>query len=202
MSYLKNLETIRKKHFPMSFPDGNQAVLASSAEIDRLMDSLWSKVFGSFDSELAKYQLSVERRDRDAELFQGYYSAVHREGVIFRNAAGNDFGWFFGDAEDFHTFYLRNGGFAPEARGAGIAGQFLGRFLNYLRDLGYERVTAQVQPNNSPMLISYLKQGFVIEGMNLDERWGPLVKFLYLLHPDRQVGFEKVFRLRSVQSKG
>jgi hypothetical protein len=66
---------------------------------------------------------------------------------------------------------------------------FLSKYIDYLTACGYERITSEHQPTNTAVLISELKFGFSIAGMELQERWGTLVKLVYLIPEDRRRSF-------------
>ncbi len=98
---------------------------------------------------------------------------------------------------DSMTFFMTSTGILPAYRRRGIYGAFLGRLLDYLEDLGYERVVSNHQTNNRAVLIAKLKAGFNITAVNLDERWGAQVELTYLIHDDRWRGYERAFSLQS-----
>jgi len=50
-------------------------------------------------------------------------------------------------------------------------------------------------PNNKPMLLLKINDGYVINNMTLDDRFGPMIRLVKFLHEDRQKFFEKRFRL-------
>lgn len=68
-------------------------------------------------------------------------------------------------------------------------------FLKDLKEIGYERLSSHHQATNRAILITKLKFGFVIAGVELTERWGVLVKVIKLLRKDRRESFYKQFGL-------
>lgn len=197
MTLLAVIEQKRKEHFPIALQDGISAHAVDFAEISALMNRMWGDVFGKTNEDLGHFQTPPARKPTEALLYQHYCSTVHHEFIAFKDEAGSAIGWFIGEAEDYTTFYLRNGGGVPERRGQGLLRLFLPAFLSYLRDIGYERVTSQHHPNNPAVLIAMLKSGFLIEGMNLDERSGPLIKTVGYLQEDRRQGYQTTLRLPS-----
>jgi GNAT superfamily N-acetyltransferase len=197
MSLQSTLEELRKKYFPMELPGGLTAHSVQPADLLSVATELWGQVFGLEDESRGCFQTPESRKPIAERLNMHYVMFTHHECIRVIAANGQDVGWFVGNAEEPLTFYLRNGGVTPDARGQGAMRTFLPRFLSYLRELGYERVTSQHHPNNAPVLIAMLKNGFFLEGMNLDERYGPLVKMVGYLYPDRKKGFEDTFRLGS-----
>jgi RimJ/RimL family protein N-acetyltransferase len=94
---------------------------------------------------------------------------------------------------------MRNSGVVPELRRKGIYSAVTSSVLDHVREIGYERVVSHHVPNNRGVLIAKLKLGFNIEGIELDDRWGPLVKLVHYLQPGGQEGFERTFSLRPSQ---
>lgn len=195
MSLLEMIEQQRKKHFPLALPMGMTMHVVPYKEFIAVVMRNWASVFDTSDERNRYFQPPAARKSIIDQLRINYATTVHHEFLIFKDHTGKDVGWFVGEAEDDTTFYLRNGGGVPEVRGLGGMKLFLPKFLLYLRDIGYERVTSEHHPNNVAVCIAMLKSGFVIQGMTLDERSGPLIKMVCYLQDDRKRGFESVFRL-------
>jgi RimJ/RimL family protein N-acetyltransferase len=102
-------------------------------------------------------------------------------------------GWSTGETMDFMTYYMRNTGIFPEHQNRGLYSIFLQTLTKYLEEIGYERLSSQHSPDNSKMLITKLRAGFMVTGMDLDERWGPLVRLTKLLKNDRSKVFSNCF---------
>ena len=97
--------------------------------------------------------------------------------------------------EDQETFFIVAVGLIATFRGRGIYTALLKGLIAYLAAVGYERLTTSHHPNNRAIMIAELKAGFNITGLELHERYGPLVKMAYLFHQDRQENFEQVFSM-------
>jgi RimJ/RimL family protein N-acetyltransferase len=89
---------------------------------------------------------------------------------------------------------MRNTGILPEFQNQGVYKSFLKIFLVFLKEVGFERVTSQHHPHNSRVLATKLRAGFVVQGFEVDERWGPLVKLVYHCHQDRSDYFKNRFQ--------
>jgi GNAT superfamily N-acetyltransferase len=98
-----------------------------------------------------------------------------------------------GEADDAFTFYMRNTGILPEFRNRGIYRAFCERLTSYLAAIGYERISSHHKGTNRPILITKLKMGFSISGIDFNESWGPLVKMVKLLPADRREAFYRQF---------
>lgn len=100
-----------------------------------------------------------------------------------------------GEQHDFETFYLRNSGFIPEFRRKGIYSIAHSAIIEHLKNIGFERVVSDHLPNNRPMLVLKLNEGYVVNNVTLDDRYGAMVRLIKFLHQDRQKSFEERFRL-------
>jgi RimJ/RimL family protein N-acetyltransferase len=197
MNQQEVIEQMRKKHFPLKMENGYTGEIATLQEGIAAATELWGEVFGPTNEGRGLFQTPPERMPVEQRMISHYISTMHNECIIARDSTGKIVGFFGGEAEDNMTFYLRNGGLLPEARRRGLMQFFMPRFVAYLKDLGYERVSSEHYANNSAVLIAMLKSGFYISGLNMDERSGALVKLVLLLKKDRREGFESVFRLPS-----
>ena len=114
------------------------------------------------------------------------YDLLHSDNILFYNQSNQPIGWMFGETEDAETFYMRNTGILEEYQNKGIYTSFLKQYLQYLKEIGYERVTSHHSGTNKAVLIPKLKLGFEICGMELHEVFGPNLKMVYIFHRDRK----------------
>ena len=121
------------------------------------------------------------------------YAVLHHEWFLFLDPKGNPVGWHMGETEDAVTFYMRNTGILPKFQNHGIYEAFFSSFLAYLSEIGYERVTSQHQATNRRILIMKLKRGFDVAGLELTENWGPLIKLVRIIVPDRRLSFYRQY---------
>jgi GNAT superfamily N-acetyltransferase len=161
---------------------------------------MMDRIFVPFP-ELGLYQIPDERREQ-LEPLRDVFARTHHERFILYNEAGEAVGWSYGEMLDYETFFMTSSGILPEYRQRGIYTAFLRRLLRYLAALGYERVTSNHQTNNAPVIIAKLKVGFVIRGVNLDERWGAQVELAYFFHDDRRRGYARAFALEQRDGSG
>lgn len=197
MSLQDKIAEQRQRFFPMKVGDGAYAHPATFEEFMAVTSQMWGDVFGPTNENLGYYRTPEARRDAENMLYDHYRTTSHHEFLVIKDESGRALGWFTGESEDYTTFYLRNGGLVPGVRGQGFLRLFLPGFLAYLRELGYERITSEHHANNPAVLIAMLKNGFYIMGLNLDERYGPLLKLVRFLHDDRKQSYASVFRLPS-----
>ncbi len=119
----------------------------------------------------------------------------HTEQFVFYNEANEPIGWSFGQQKESDTFIMLWTGVLPAYQNQGIYSAFLRRFLNYLRTIGYARVTSNHFVNNRAVLIAKLKAGFIATGMSLDERWGAVLWLTHFLDDKVEDAFRHAFSL-------
>lgn len=191
MSAVKNISSIRKKHFPITTAGGFTIRAATKGEVEAFLKRASESVFPLQDGSL-HFTMKGKRRTQTLS-FRKRYEVVHHEWFLFLDSKGKPVGWHLGEADDWATFYMRNTGILPPYQGKGIYDAFLSSFVNYLGELGYERVSSQHQATNRRVLIMKLKRGFDIAGLELTENWGPLVKLVRLIAPDRRLSFYRQY---------
>lgn len=189
MSSPENLifKTMRAKYFPFTTQSGFTIRPVSAEELVAFSKANYDLVF-PHAKQSRYFNLPQERVSRIKPLIDSY-RLCHHEYFIFYDRDETPVGWHMSDAEDSVTFYLRNTGILPAYRNKGIYREFSARLEAYLRSLGYERLTSNHQSTNRDILIRKLKDGFCISGLELTERWGPLVKMVKILAEDREQSF-------------
>jgi hypothetical protein len=195
MSLTEVIAEQRAKFFPMALPNGATAYCCTPQEFMEAVSSIYGDVFGRPPEHYGFFQTPEARKPTADTMYAHYCTNLHHEFIVAKDSDGKYIGWCIGEAEDFATFYLRNAGVVTGSRHQGFLRAFLPKFLLYLRAIGYERVTSEHHPNNLPIMIGMLKNGFVISGFNLDERYGAQVKMVRMLQEDRRQSFESIFHL-------
>ncbi|MDT0472328.1 GNAT family N-acetyltransferase [Streptomyces sp. DSM 41014] len=186
MEFQAMIEEKRRQFFPVRLAGGASGTgyCVDEATFREAVTDIYASVFPERDA--------YPYRPKSAHLVKEYAHG-HVERLLIENAEGKVVGWLKGRMEDANTFYLGTSGMLPEYRAQRIAAVVYARFLEYLEDLGYERVTSQHHPHNRSAMILQLKYGFTFEGMSLDERWGPMVKMVHFFDGDRRAEFERRF---------
>jgi len=180
------LKSNQEKFFPMSLPDNVTARRVNSDELFHVFNKHINDVFpdGSF-SDISLNEGRKNRADKRVPL-KDRYNLLHSEHILFFNKANIPIGWMFGHTEDQITFYMQNTGFLKEYQNKGIYTAFLKVLLEYLRNIGYEKVTSHHLGTNKAVLIPKLKLGFNICGLELHEVIGANIKLSYIFHDDRK----------------
>lgn len=187
-----DLDAVRQKHFPVRLPNGYSIETSSKPGMEAIIrkqsfELVFPRQEGSFH-----FSPSEDRRVEINRLKERY-QVLHHEWFIFKDPSGRPVGWHMGEAEDHATFYMRNTGVLPEHQNKGLYRAFVPAFVKYLAELGYERISSQHKATNRRILITKLRQGFNVAGLELTENWGPLVKLVYLVAPDRRDSFGKQY---------
>lgn len=184
-----DVAALRAKFFPFTSPSGFTIKAVSVDELRAFLKTSFDSVFPDRGSG-NPFQPDQERAEKMWPMMK-LYEGCHQENFLFYDPSGEPVGWHMGEAEDPLTFYMRNTGVLPRAQNSGLYKVFFKQLISYLTAIGYERITSQHQATNRRILILKLKEGFDIAGMELTERWGPLVKLVKLLPTDRREAFYK-----------
>lgn len=123
---------------------------------------------------------ALERKMKIAELSEKTgYKPRHREHFFFLKK-GEPVGWSIGENTNFMNYDMSNTGILPKHQNRGLDSIFLQTPTKYLKEIGYQRLCSQHSPDNRKMLITTLKAGVMVTGMDLDERWDSLVRITNL----------------------
>lgn len=95
-------------------------------------------------------------------------------------------GWFMGAQYDQETFYMNNTAVAKEHRGKGVYTALLPVVLKIAEEKGFQKVCSYHATNNNPIIIAKLKQGFLITGMKLSDKWGLMIQLTYYFNKMRR----------------
>lgn len=191
----EKFENLRAKYFPLAIRDEYEVISSDEKTVTQFLREHFSRVFPRENESGHQCTLltAPERKLIIAELSEKTgYNSLHKEHFLFIKR-GEPVGWSTGETMDFMTYYMRNTGIFPEHQNRGLYSIFLQTLTKYLEEIGYERLSSQHSPDNSKMLITKLKAGFMVTGMDLDERWGSLVRLTKLLKNDRSKVFSNCF---------
>ncbi|MEM7034985.1 MAG: GNAT family N-acetyltransferase [Chloroflexota bacterium] len=124
----------------------------------------------------------------------------HSEQFVFYNDHDEPIGWTIGEQREADIFLMLWTGILPAYQNQGIYSAFLRHFLDYLKTLGYVRVTSNHMVNNRAVLVAKLKAGFIVTGMSLDERLGAVLWLTHYLEADTENAFRSAFSLETYPS--
>lgn len=98
----------------------------------------------------------------------------------------NIIGWFFGRQSDDETFTMMNTGIIKEYRNKGIYANLLQKVLEILKNEGFQKVESQHNASNNQVIIPKLKAGFIITGLEIEDKVGMKVRLTYYFNEKRQ----------------
>ena len=165
-----------KTQKPIKLDSKMTLVPASMDEVRAFSSKNYRKMFGTEAAEQLTLRLN-RKKTQAQEKVRAAFRLVPGLAYFFVYN-GKKVGWFYGEQYDFETFYLRNAGLFKPYRRKGYFSEMVKPVLKELKLQGYRRATSQHRPDNAAVLILMLKHGFVVEGLNLDDRYGSLVRLL------------------------
>lgn len=161
-------------HFRKPLFDGFELRSLTPAEFQPLWDGLYPIVFGKKAQLNVQDVLSQTERDHMNKLGKFMGSPLHLPFGIFQ---GDRFvGWHVGDQKSREEFYMRNSGVLPEFQGRGLYTAMLKAVLGLLSEVGFQVISSKHNATNNQVIVLKLKQGFVITGLEISDKFGTLVR--------------------------
>lgn len=141
------------------------------------------KIFESnFDFDVQAVQSEIEKEKQSRmplmENVQRYQLVVKDGDKII--------GWSFGIQRTYQDFYMVNAAVFPEYRRRGIYTELMRRAVEYITDLGFQRIYSRHKMSNNEIIIPKLKFGFVITGFEVGDVFGNLVELSYYTNSKRR----------------
>ncbi len=87
-------------------------------------------------------------------------------------------GWSWGFQVNGVEFYMCNSAVFPDYRRRGIYSELVKIVTSKAQDDGFQEVTSKHHPDNNSVIIPKLKSGFIIQGFEINPRFGLLVKLI------------------------
>lgn len=190
-NFQRHLEKVRAEYFPMLLPNGTKAYLATREEVIAVFKKYADHVFPELTGNRF-YQVPPERQEVQMEFLK-VSEGIHHEYIIIKDENGQGIGWHLGEYQHPASYYMRNTGIAPNWQGRGIYSSFLYQFLNYIKELKYERVLSHHWGTNARVIIPKLRANFFIAGTEFHESYGTLVKMVHHTQIDRREFFKKLY---------
>jgi len=167
-------------------PNGYRFVELSAEEFEQLVWQEWApKIFdGNHTSLDFRKVLSEDELLHTRNLYKNLAGLYSFNLCIFK---GDEFcGWFFGQQQNNHTFYMQNSAILPQFRKQGLYTALLHEVLNKIKNKGFQIVLSRHIATNNSIIIPKLKAGFVITGLELSDRFGTLVHLSYFFNETRR----------------
>jgi Acetyltransferase (GNAT) family len=133
------------------------------------------------------HAVSDERMEKARTLSRSFTSQPLTLRILVRRKSNSELvGWVSGEQHDWETFYLRNSGFIPAVRRQGLYRSIHEDVVRYLDGLGFERIVSDHSPNNKAILMMKIGFGYFVNAVTIDDRFGPMVRLLYIVNADRR----------------
>lgn len=127
-------------------------------------------------SEIEKTQLKTLKNNY-IEGYKLFIKITKNESLV---------GWFFGVQVQDETFRMINTGILKEYRNQGIYKNFLNKVLEILKEQGFQKVESHHHATNNQVIVPKLKAGFVITGLEIEDKFGTLLKLTYFFNEKRK----------------
>jgi len=122
-------------------------------------------------------QLIRERRVATPQMHRFQWRIMHGEDIV---------GWTFCFQTDHETLYMCNTAIDPQHRRKGLYAALLRVVMQHAKDLGYQVITSKHKAWNNAVIIPKLKEGFIVSGVNVSERFGLMVHLTYCIYEHRR----------------
>jgi len=95
-------------------------------------------------------------------------------------------GWTFGRQQSEEDYYMINSAVLEPYRRQGVYTRLLEMAVAHIRELGFQHVFSRHKMTNNPVIIPKLQFGFVISGIEVNDRFGTMVRLSYYTNPRRR----------------
>ncbi len=194
MSHLEHIAKMRDKYFHGDL-NGMGFRWVSVADPEAYQQAANRLDEAIFPHELPPDTTPLAEQPEHTRWLRGLPDIVHQERFLILDANDEVQGCLSGQRTDPLTFNMGRVALTPAFRKRGAVRLYV-QFIDYIRELGYERLTSCHHPHNTEPLIIQMKLGFFVEGMFLDERIGPRVRMVLHLTEERKNDAVRRFRLR------
>lgn len=169
----------------MTFPAGYSIREMTKEEFGPLWQTHSKTIFGENHIQFPAYQRvsEAERAAWDGLIEKMGPVNYLRLGVFH----GTDFvGWHIGLQESGEKFYMQNSAILPEHRKKGLYSALLAEVISRVQAMGFQIIYSRHNATNNAVIIPKLKAGFIINSMELSDRFGTLVHLSYFTNPLRR----------------
>jgi len=150
-----------------------------------------TKIFNNtvdFNTNKMYSKEEIEKLDKlykdHKETYRLNYLIMHNKDLV---------GWATGYQTDPDEFYMHNTGIYEAHRRKGLYTKMLQLILATVKKRGYQKIHSKHTSTNNAVIIPKLKAGFLINGIEVNEKYGVLVKLIYYFNKD----IEALARFRS-----
>lgn len=176
---------------PFHFDDGH-AELATMDDVLPFMKEHYASIFGAPDLEgrFLESPMTEAKRRFSAEM----------DCFLFR-VEGEVAGVFMAHPWDWTSYYLRSTAILPRYRERRIMTHFFDRLAEPLREVGVERIEAEVSPMNTPIIRVLSGHGYVVTGQVASERWGLMLRYTKFLSEGANAVFKRQYTAMTITKR-
>lgn len=118
--------------------------------------------------------------ESEKELIAGLDKMCTTEYRLYLTAWDDEkfIGWSWGFQKSGLEFYMCNSAVFPEYRRKGIYTDIMEKVVAKAQEDGFQEITSKHHPDNNSVIIPKLKSGFVIQGFEINPRFGLLVNLI------------------------
>jgi len=165
---------------------------ASTEELNACLDKHFEKVYANRASSMPEFAVDPKSLEK-IKLRKDADRRYRLKLLIFHE--NEAIGWHYGYSTDSETYYMQNSAVIAEHRNKGLYGNLLSAVLEKTGEDGFQVVTSIHHPNNPAVLIPKLKNGFVISGMYIHERFKSVIELKYFFSADRRKNYNQTIGL-------
>jgi ribosomal protein S18 acetylase RimI-like enzyme len=169
-----------------NLPSGYRFVELSEEDLKKIVWKDWApKIFSDNDTSMSLQKVLSDDEILQVRGLQNNLSTLFKFNLcIFY---GDEFcGWFYGEQQNAHTFYMQNSAILPQHRRKGLYSALLSEVLARVKKHGFQVVSSRHVTTNNSIIIPKLKAGFVITAMELSDRFGTLVHLSFFINENRK----------------
>ncbi len=161
------------------FPNGYALIELSSEEFHALYSEREQLYFTMSTKDDVDAGLSEADRDRMIDRRYAFPDTdAFRWGITYDDEI---VGWTLAQQTDHVTLTMRNTAIDPAHRGRGLYTALLPIVLDRARTDGYQKIISTHHASNNAVIVPKLKAGFIITGLNVNEKFGLMVTLTYFL---------------------
>ena len=139
-----------------------------------------------------QYRLEIFQNNNDIDL-NSLYTTIEKERTseldkmcstqyrLYLTVWDNNklIGWSWGFQITGIEFYMCNSAVFPEYRRKGIYTELIKKVISKAQEDGFQEITSKHHPDNNAVIIPKLKAGFIIQGFEINPRFGLLVNLIF-----------------------
>lgn len=144
-------------------------------------------IFKNKRSEVFSEEFTIETELFLTERENAFYKALPKNDIyrlyilVYKN--NEPIGWHIGFQKN-DSYYMMNTAIFKAYQGKGIYTKLLLEIIKIIAEKGFLNITSRHIASNNKVIVPKLKAGFLITGMEIDERFGTLVNLKYFFNEE------------------